>query len=121
MMKPLEMERDGNVYRQVYSEESFWDKVVGYAKAAGHEVIEKALWLYYAAQKPSTPVWAKTVVYGALGYFIMPFDVIPDITPVVGYVDDLGVLAAAVGTVSMYIDEDVKETARRKLREWFGE
>ncbi|WP_235185422.1 YkvA family protein [Desulfonatronum thiodismutans] len=121
MMKPLDMEQEGEIYRHAYSEESFWDKVVGYAKAAGHEVIEKALWLYYAAQKPTTPAWAKGVVYGALGYFIMPFDVIPDFTPVVGYMDDLGVLAAAVATVSMYIDDDVKETTKRKLREWFGE
>lgn len=120
-MKSLDMEREGDVYRHAYSEESFWDKVVGYAKAAGREVIEKALWLYYAAQKPTTPTWAKTVVFGALGYFIMPIDVIPDFTPVVGYMDDLGVLAAAVTTVSMYIDEEVKETTRAKLRDWFGE
>ena len=121
MPKTIDLEPDENVYRQKYSEESFWDKVVNYALAAGHEVIEKALWLYYAAQKPSTPAWAKAVVYGALGYFIMPIDAIPDFTPVVGYMDDLGVLAAAVGTVSMYIDEEVKETTRRKLQEWFGE
>jgi len=36
-----------------YSDEGFWDKVVSFAKAAGKEVIEKSLWLYYAAQDPS--------------------------------------------------------------------
>ncbi len=55
-----------------YSEESFWDKTARHAEAAGYEVIEKAPWLYYAAQKPTTPAWARTVVYGALGYFILP-------------------------------------------------
>jgi uncharacterized membrane protein YkvA (DUF1232 family) len=55
----------------------------------GREVIEKALWLYYAAQQPNTPLWAKTAIYGALGYFISPIDAIPDITPVIGYADDL--------------------------------
>ena len=104
-----------------YSDKGFWDKVLKYAKVAGKEVIEKALWLYYATQNPQTPIWAKTVIYGALGYFIFPIDAIPDPTPVVGYVDDLGVLAATVMTVSIYIDEEVRSKANQKLKDWFGE
>ncbi|WP_373498987.1 YkvA family protein [Desulfococcus sp.] len=104
-----------------YSDKSFWDKILKYAKVAGIEVIEKALWLYYAAQNPATPAWAKTVIYGALAYFIFPVDAIPDFTPVVGYVDDLGVLAAAVVTVSMYITDEVKAITTKKLKDWFGE
>jgi uncharacterized membrane protein YkvA (DUF1232 family) len=104
-----------------YSEAGFWDKVVGVAKSAGKDVIERALWLFYAAQDAKTPTWAKTVIYGALGYFIFPVDAIPDITPVVGYADDLGVLASAIATVAMYIDDGVKEQAVSKLRDWFGD
>ena len=107
-------------YEKKYTEDSFWDKVVKFAKTAGREVIEKALWLYYAAQQPNTPLWARTAIYGALGYFISPIDAIPDITPVVGYADDLAVLAAAVATVATYIKADVKERAAEKLRGWFG-
>ena len=103
-----------------YSDPSFWSKVSGYAKSAGKEVIEKALFLYYAAQREETPVWAKTTVYGALAYFISPIDAIPDITPVIGYVDDLGVLAAAVSAISAYINSDVKKDARNKIEDWFG-
>ena len=107
-------------YEKKYTEDSFWDKVVKFARTAGREVIEKALWLYYAAQQPNTPLWAKTAIYGALGYFISPIDAIPDITPVVGYADDLAVLAAAVATVATYITADVKARAADKLRGWFG-
>ena len=102
-----------------FDESGFWSKVAGAVKTAGREVIEKALWLYYAAQRPETPVWAKTAIYTALGYFILPFDLIPDFLPG-GYVDDLGVLTTALGTVAMYIDEEVKRKASVKLREWFG-
>ncbi len=102
-----------------YSDSGFWEKVRSFAKQAGREVIEKALWLYYAAQRPDTPTWAKTVIYGALVYFISPIDAIPDVTPVIGYVDDLGALAAAFGMVSMYIDEGVREQAKKKLSDWF--
>lgn len=115
------MTEEQNGYGKEYSDKGFWDKVVNYAKVAGAEVIEKALWLYYAAQRPETPAWAKTIIYGALGYFIFPVDAIPDAIPVVGYADDLGVLAAAIATVVMFINDDVKAAARTKMREWFGE
>lgn len=105
---------------QHYSETGFWDKLKHYALAAGKELVEKALWLYYAAQNPSTPTWAKSVMYGALGYFILPLDAIPDITPLIGYSDDLGVLAAALAAVSMYITDEVKQQAQQKLAAWFG-
>jgi len=103
-----------------YSDGSFWRKVKNYALTAGREVIEKALWLYYAAQRPETPAWAKAVIIGALAYFISPIDAIPDAIPVVGYSDDLGAIVAAVGMVSMYITDEVKGLARGKLQEWFG-
>ena len=104
-----------------YSDNSFWDKVKSFAITAGREVIEKALWLYYAAQRPETPKWAKTAIYGALAYFISPLDAIPDITPWVGFTDDLGALAAAIAMTSAYINEDVKAKASQKLWDWFGE
>ncbi len=103
-----------------YTEDGFWEKVKKFALQAGREVIEKALWLYYAAQQPGTPPWAKAVIYGALAYFISPIDAIPDITPVVGYADDLGAVGAAIGMVSLYIDDTVRASASKKLLDWFG-
>ena len=97
-----------------------WRKIGRYALHVGRSLITKTLWLYYAAQDPATPGWAKTVIYGALAYFIMPLDAIPDITPVAGFTDDLGALAAAVATVAAYITEDVKAKAEKKIRDWFG-
>lgn len=103
-----------------FDDGSFWDKVKNFALKAGKEVIEKALWLYYAAQQPNTPVWAKTVIYGALAYFVLPVDAVPDAIPVAGFTDDLGALAAALGAVAMYVTEDVKQMAADRMREWFG-
>lgn len=102
-----------------FDDGSFWSKVTKYAKSAGKEVVEKALWLYYAAQQSETPVWAKTVIYGALAYFILPVDAIPDPIPVAGYTDDLGALAAALATCSAYINAEVKALAKAKLSDWF--
>ena len=106
-------------FAKEYSEDGFWGKVGKYAKAAGKEVVERALQLYYAAQHPETPLWAKTTIYGALGYFIFPADAIPDVIPGVGYADDLGALALAVALVATHITPEVKQRAKEKLRGWF--
>ncbi|RIH84844.1 hypothetical protein Mterra_01853 [Calidithermus terrae] len=103
------------------NERSFWRKVNRFARRAGREVVEKALWLYYAYKRPETPAWAKRTILGALAYFILPVDAISDLLVGVGYTDDLTVLAFAVGTVATYINPAVKEQARQKVVEWFGE
>ena len=103
-----------------FDDGSFWNKVKHFALKAGKEVIEKALWLYYAAQQPGTPAWARTVIYGALAYFVLPVDAVPDAIPVAGFTDDLGALAAALGTVSMYVTDQVKQMASEKMKGWFG-
>jgi len=108
-------------YENEYTENGFWGKLGRFARVAGREVVEEALWLYYAARRPDTPAWAKSIIYSTLGYFILPIDAIPDMTPAVGYADDLGALAVAIATLTAYINPEVKEQARRKLAEWFGD
>ncbi|CED57313.1 putative uncharacterized protein [Aliivibrio wodanis] len=108
-----------NEYTSQFSDNSFWDKVKGYAKVAGETVLEPALKLYYTASDAETPVWAKTVVYGALGYFISPIDAIPDVAPVIGYTDDLGVLVAATAAIAAHIKDKHVQQARETLKQWF--
>jgi uncharacterized membrane protein YkvA (DUF1232 family) len=60
------------------------------------------------------------VIFGALAYFISPIDAIPDAIPVFGLTDDLAVIAAAVGTVIQYVDDEVKLRTAEKMRDWFG-
>lgn len=106
-------------FEPVYSESRFWKKLRGYGRVAGRAVLERALQLYYAAQSPDTPVWARTAIYGALGYFISVIDAVPDITPFVGYTDDLGVLAAALAAVAAHVTPEVKARAAATLERWF--
>lgn len=112
---------DHNEFEDAYSEQGFWDKLKRYALGAGREVVEKALLLYYAMQEEKAPAWAKATIAGALGYFIVPLDAITDLTPVVGYADDLGVLALAIAAVAAYINDDVRAKAADKMHDWFGE
>lgn len=105
---------------QSFSEVDFWHKLKDFAIHAGREVVERALTLYYAAQRPETPLWAKTIIYSALAYFVLPTDVIPDFAPFAGYADDLSALAAALAAVSMCITPEVKAAAKQKVQDWFG-
>ena len=101
-----------------FSEDGFFDKCLGALKAAGRGLIEKALWLYFVWASDTTPMPVKMTIVAALGYFIMPVDVIPDMTPIFGYTDDLGIIISTVKLVHSYIDPSVKRQAKAQLKEW---
>ena len=112
--------RDPSTYKGSYSESSFWEKARSTLKSAGREVIEKALIRYFVLQDEDTPMMAKATIIGAIGYFISPLDGIPDITPLIGYSDDAGVLAAAFAAVASNIKKEHRQRAEEKLKSWFG-
>jgi uncharacterized membrane protein YkvA (DUF1232 family) len=74
--------------------------------------------LYYAYKRKDTPSWAKRIVLGALGYLVVPVDVIPDLSPFIGYTDDIGILSFALVTVAAYVNDEVKGNARKQLEKW---
>ncbi|MEH7384996.1 DUF1232 domain-containing protein [Bacillus sp. JJ1521] len=104
-----------------YSDDKFWEKLKKFALRAGHSVVYTALLLYYVLQKPDLPAKARVTILAALGYFIFPVDLIPDLAVGIGFTDDLGALGVALFQVAMHIDENVKAQAKAKLVDWFGE
>lgn len=103
-------------YANHYDESAFWRVV----KKVGAKVAYPALLLLYTLKSPNVPFKVKAEIIGALGYLILPFDLIPDWLPVVGYTDDLAALLAVVKLVSAYITPEIKAAANAKLRDWFG-
>lgn len=67
---------------------------------------------FYCALDGKSPAFVKAVLFGALAYFIMPADVIPDFLAGVGFTDDASVLMAAMATVKKYINNEHREKAR---------
>lgn len=102
------------------SQQSLWDKLARYARQAGLGVCERALWLWYTAQSPNTPKWAKRTAYGALAYFILPVDAIPDMIPIAGFSDDFSALSAALGVIAIYVTPEIKDKASTTLKQWLG-
>ncbi len=107
-------------YAQHYSDDSFWDKVKDVLKSAGRVLIYKALQLYYVMKKPGCPAYIKAAIVAALGYFILPIDLVPDVIPVVGFSDDLAAIGAALVMAQAYVDDEVKELAKKTLDDIFG-
>jgi len=112
---------DPNKFQEHFTEGKFWEKVTKFAKTAGSKVIYTGLLLYFAFRQKGTPNWAKHIITGALGYLISPIDALPDLTPLIGYTDDMGVLMFALVTISAYINDEVKKEAREQMVKWFGE
>jgi uncharacterized membrane protein YkvA (DUF1232 family) len=107
-------------YSKYFSEKSLWEKIKKYSKEAGEKVIYAVLILYYTLQDKNVSVKAKMGIAAALGYFILPTDAIFDLTPIIGFSDDLGVLLFALSQISQNITAEVKAKAREKLHDWFG-
>ena len=107
-----------NKHKNSFSEPKLWNKIAQFGKQIGGQGVYSALLLFYAYKRTDTPRWAKNIIIGVVGYFIAPIDVIPDLTPILGYTDDIKLLAVAVGTLGAYINADVKEQAKGKLRSW---
>jgi uncharacterized membrane protein YkvA (DUF1232 family) len=107
-------------YAVFFSESSFWNTVQSYAKKIGVQSLYSSLLLFYAFKRKETPTWAKNIIIGVLGYLIAPIDLIPDLTPFIGYTDDLGVLGIGLVAIASYINDSVKLQAKTKLKVWFG-
>jgi uncharacterized membrane protein YkvA (DUF1232 family) len=92
----------------------FWIKL---KKVAGRlPFVEDLLAAYYCAFDKQTPRHVQVALLGAIAYFILPFDFIPDMMPVLGFTDDAAVLATAIRLVAVHITEDHRQAARAALK-----
>jgi uncharacterized membrane protein YkvA (DUF1232 family) len=78
---------------------------------------EDILAAYFCTLDPATPNRVRLVLLGAIAYFVMPLDVLPDLLPLVGFADDAALLLAAVSQVAGSINESHREQARAALRD----
>jgi uncharacterized membrane protein YkvA (DUF1232 family) len=92
---------------------AFWSKV----KRVGCQLpfAENLLAAYYCAFDRATPLQVKAALLGALAYFVLPFDAVPDMLPLLGYGDDAAVLVTALRMVAAHLRPEHREAARLAL------
>jgi len=99
-------------YERHYDEDSFWKKLKHVASTVGSKVLYPALQLYFLLQAKDVPMKAKTLIVGALGYLILPTDLVPDFIPALGFTDDLTALMVALRTLNKYLTPDINARAK---------
>jgi len=107
-------------YSNYFSETALWEKIRDFSKAAGEKVVYAVLLLYYLMAEKSVSLKTKASIAAALGYFIFPLDAVPDLAPLIGYSDDLGVLLFVLSKVAGSLTPEVKQRAQKQLEDWFG-
>lgn len=93
--------------------QGFWPKL---RRIAGRiPFVDELLAAYYCAMDPASPMRVKAVLMGALAYFVLPIDVVPDFIALFGFTDDAAVVYAAVKMVAKHITPAHREKARAAL------
>ena len=109
-------------YKNSFSDSGFWNTIKNYGLKIGAKSLYAAFSLYYAIPKVS--LIDKSLIIGSLGYLISPLDLIPDIIPFFGYMDDAAVLGFAYYKIfknAQNLKDEVKKDAKCKLKSIFDD
>src|SRR5580704_16900302 len=110
----VDMEDDASVARkEARVRREFWPKFRRFA--ARLPFAEDLVAAYFCAFDRNTPRNVQVALIGALAYFVLPFDFIPDMLPLIGFADDAAVLATAIRMVAAHIKSEHRDAARRVL------
>jgi uncharacterized membrane protein YkvA (DUF1232 family) len=91
----------------------FWPKLK--KSLASVPFAEDVVASYYCAFDPATPLKVKGILLGALAYFILPLDVIPDVLLGLGFTDDMAVLYAAISMIRSHMTQAHRDKAKETL------
>src|SRR5215831_132178 len=103
----------GTARGEARMQRDFWRKAA--RVAARLPFAEDLLAAYYCAFDRATPMHVKAALLGALAYFVLPFDFVPDILPFLGFTDDAAVLLTAVRMVAGHMRPEHRDAARAAL------
>jgi len=104
---------------KAYVRRGFWAKAR--RVAAGLPFAEDLLAAYFCAFDRQTPRHVQAALIGALAYFVLPFDIIPDMMPLLGFTDDAAVLATALRMVATHIRPEHRAAAKQAIARGLAE
>lgn len=118
---PFEEVHEIEKYGTYYSDNRLWKKIERVAKKVGATVLLPVFTLYYMLQDDKVSLQHKAYIVGALGYFILPINLIPDgILPVIGFTDDIAVMTLVLKLVKDSITPEIKARANQRVAEVMG-
>lgn len=98
-------------YTKHYSEGDLFKKLKKASGSLGNHLLYYVLVLYFLVADKTIPIKVRLAFVAALGYFILPADLVTDFLPVIGYTDDMALLTFVIGSATNYITPGIKEKA----------
>lgn len=106
-------------YGSNYSEPRLWRKIAQNFANIGKKTTWYVLILYYTLKSDEVSVKDKSIILGALGYLILPVDIIPDAIPLLGFTDDASAINMAYCAIKRNVTPEIENKASKKLSQWF--
>lgn len=107
-------------YAKYYNEQDLFKKIKGFSGKLSAGALYYFLVLFYLISSKDIPTKKKLLLFAALGYFILPTDLINDFLPAIGFSDDIAFLAYTVTLVNDYISDEIREKAIKKVAKLTG-
>jgi len=98
-------------YAKHYSESDLFKKLKKASGSLGSQLLYYVLMLYFLIADKTIPMKVRLAFVAALGYFVLPADLVTDFLPVIGYADDMALLTFVIGNATNYITPEIKEKA----------
>jgi len=107
-------------YKKYYDEDKFLYKLKKSVFRLGEEVVVRILMLWFLLRSGKVPIKTRLLILAALGYLVMPADLVSDFIPALGFTDDVAFLTYAYNQTSRYMDENIRKKAEEKLQNWMS-
>ncbi len=107
-------------YEKYYDENNFLTKLRKLVFRLGEEVVIHVLMLWFLLLSGKVPLKTRLLIMAALGYLVMPADLVSDFIPALGFTDDVAFLTYAFNQTSRYMDESIRKKAVEKLQKWMA-
>lgn len=118
---PIRQLEEATSYSKYYDDKRFWRKVRRIAQKVGGSVLKPVLLLFYMMKSDAVSLKDKAYIVGALGYFVLPIDIVPDFIAGLGYTDDLAVITLLIKYLKDNITPDIEMRADAKIRDLIEE
>lgn len=102
-------------YSKYYSESAFHKKVAKLSGKIGSKLLFYIIVLYELMRDKNIPIKNRLIFIAALGYFVLPTDLVSDFLPGLGFTDDLAFITYAMASATDYITPEVREKAQKKV------
>ena len=114
----MKLLKDIQQYVKYYDELQLFDKLRFVSKKIGSKVVFYIIIMAMLIGDTKIPLKVRLVFMAALGYLILPTDLVADLLPAIGFTDDIAFLTFAISSAREYITPEVKDKAKQKLGQW---